>query len=291
MRTLCIATAFALLATPAAHAGSIIDSLMSGSGVNLGDCNSARCGFSVGKQKFVVKKSDVTSVIEGFDAGDKLNAAKAQLKARERAQAAEAVSQARAADRAAPPRPRETTVATRADDRPVEAPQTAPAVPPADPVAPLVPVDVAAAPVPAPAAKGPVATNEPAARDTAAASDPRSPVGEWITEGGEGRVRIRACGQALCGIISGVDPKETDIHNPDASKRNRPLLGTPVLIDMKPANSKRWEGEVYNAKNGKTYAANISLKSADVLRVEGCVFGGFFCGGENWTRAKDGSKG
>jgi len=89
-------------------------------------------------------------------------------------------------------------------------------------------------------------------------------------------VRIRACGQALCGVISSGDPKETDRHNPDASKRNRSLLGTPVLIDMKSVNSKRWEGEIYNAKNGKTYASNIMLKNPDVLRVEGCVFGGFF---------------
>jgi uncharacterized protein (DUF2147 family) len=104
-------------------------------------------------------------------------------------------------------------------------------------------------------------------------------------------VRIRACGQALCGVVSTAEPNETDRHNPDAAKRNRPLLGTPVLIDMKPVNGKLWEGEIYNAKNGKTYGSNISLKSPDVLRVEGCVFGGFFCGGQDWTRAKDGPQG
>ncbi len=255
MRTVCVATAFALLAGPAAHAGSIIDSLMSGD-VSIGDCNIERCDFSVGKQKFVVKKSDVTSAIEALDAGDKPTSAPAKRKAREQGQAADTALQARAPDRIAPSQQVDTPVAVAA---------------------------------PAPATKDTVAVNENAAQDGAA--DARSPIGEWITEGGEGRVRIRACGQALCGIISAGDPKETDIHNPDAGKRNRPLLGAPVLIDMKPAAGKRWEGEIYNAKNGKTYAANISLKNADVLRVEGCVFGGLFCGGENWSRAKDGSKG
>jgi hypothetical protein len=42
-------------------------------------------------------------------------------------------------------------------------------------------------------------------------------------------VPIRDCGQALCGVISSGDPKETDRHNPDAN--NQPLVGT-VLIDI-----------------------------------------------------------
>src|SRR5438128_776270 len=74
------------------------------------------------------------------------------------------------------------------------------------------------------------------------ASDPKSPVGEWITEDGAGHVRVRTCGEALCGVVSVADPNDTDRHNPDASKRNRPILGLPVLIDMKPAKSNRWEG-------------------------------------------------
>ena len=55
---------------------------------------------------------------------------------------------------------------------------------------------------------------------------------------------------------------------------------------MKPAAANRWEGEVYNAQNGKMYSANIALVSDDVLKIEGCVLGGLFCGGENWTRVQ-----
>src|SRR5262249_36117432 len=124
-----------------------------------------------------------------------------------------------------------------------------------------------------------------------AASDPKSPIGEWITEDGEGRVRIMPCGDALCGVVAGGNPNETDRQNPDPAKRNRPVDGMTVLIDMKPAKNDHWEGQIYNAKNGKTYTSNISLKSADVLRVEGCIFAGLFCGGQNWTRAKDARQG
>ena len=44
-----------------------------------------------------------------------------------------------------------------------------------------------------------------------------------------------------------------------------------------------WEGEVYNAKNGKTYDATMTLRNAEVLHIEGCAYG-VLCGGEDWQR-------
>jgi uncharacterized protein (DUF2147 family) len=302
MKTLYIAATCVLLAAPAAHAGSLIDQFLGGGGggLNVGDCNTDHCSFSVGRQKHVVRRSDFgAAAATGMEMGDKvMGGAKSQLKARAKgydtsvSERTVPSRQQPAVDRSddRPASRRDDTVASRKDtvkDAPVDA-VAAPAkdtvtkdiaitkdtaVPAEDKA-----VAVAAVPAPAPA-------------ETAASHDPKSPIGEWVTEDGEGRVRIRACGQALCGVVAAADPSETDRHNPDASKRNRPLLGTPVLIDMKSVNSKRWEGEIYNAKNGKTYASNIMLKSPDVLRVEGCVFGGFFCGGQDWVRAKDAPKG
>ena len=299
MRTLCIAATCVLLAAPAAHAGSIIDSFIGGrgGGLSIGDCNTDHCSFSVGKQKHVVRRSDFGSAATtGMEIGDKvMGAAKSQLKARAKG------FDTSVSERTAPSKQREQSVVDRSDDRPLShRDETATSTPAKDiPVAAPVKDTVVAkdtiiakdtvlpaeekadafAAVPAPAAQTPTSY------------DPKSPIGEWITEDGEGRVRIRACGEALCGVLSSGDPTDTDRHNPDVAKRNRPLLGTPVLIDMKSVNNKRWEGEIYNAKNGKTYASNIMLKSPDVLRVEGCVFGGFFCGGQDWVRAKEAPKG
>jgi uncharacterized protein (DUF2147 family) len=119
----------------------------------------------------------------------------------------------------------------------------------------------------------------------AAAAEPQ-PTGEWLTENGLAHIRIDNCDGALWGIISWEkEPGGTDSNNPNPAERNRPLLGSHVLLAMKPTPQGRWEGEVYNAENGKTYDANISLTSPDVLRIQGCVLG-FLCGGENWTRVK-----
>ena len=53
---------------------------------------------------------------------------------------------------------------------------------------------------------------------------------------------------------------------------------------MKQVTANKWQGEVYNAKNGRMYSASVTLVSDDVIKIEGCVLGGLLCGGENWTR-------
>jgi len=115
----------------------------------------------------------------------------------------------------------------------------------------------------------------------AAAADP---TGEWLVAEGTARIRIEPCGDALWGVISWSKEPGKDENNPDPAKRDRSIIGMPILLKMKKVESNRWDGEVYNAENGKTYTSRIGLVKDDVLRIEGCVLAGFFCGGENWTR-------
>ncbi len=112
----------------------------------------------------------------------------------------------------------------------------------------------------------------------------QSPLGEWRVKDGTADIRVVQCDGALWGVIAWTKtPPGTDDNNPDPALRGRSVLWMPILMNMQPADS-RWEGSVYNAENGQTYSSNISLVSPDVLKIEGCVFGGLICGGEDWTR-------
>jgi len=116
----------------------------------------------------------------------------------------------------------------------------------------------------------------------AAAADPS---GEWRVANGEATIRIDDCGGVLWGIVVWEKARgRVDSQNPDPAARTRATLGMPVLLAMRPTRPNLWEGEVYNAENGKTYASRLALTSPDLLRIEGCVLAGILCGGENWTR-------
>ena len=110
------------------------------------------------------------------------------------------------------------------------------------------------------------------------------PLGDWRVDDGTAHIRIANCSGTLWGVISWEKTPGIDSENPDPAKRNRPTLGMPILLAMKPANATKWEGEVYNAKNGKIYKASITALSNDNLKIEGCILGGIFCGGEKWTK-------
>jgi uncharacterized protein (DUF2147 family) len=110
------------------------------------------------------------------------------------------------------------------------------------------------------------------------------PTGDWRVADGVANVRVAQCNGDIWGVVSWETQPGHDSNNPDASKRNRPTLGMPILIDMKKkAGTDSWEGQVYNAKDGQTYSASITPTDADHLEIKGCVMG-FLCGGETWTR-------
>jgi uncharacterized protein (DUF2147 family) len=108
------------------------------------------------------------------------------------------------------------------------------------------------------------------------------PIGEWLVADGVAHIRVEKCGDQYWGVVSWEQQPGMDANNPDPAKRNRPTLGMPVLLGMKATQPNRWDGQIYNSENGKTYTGNISLTSQDVLRVEGCLL--IFCGGQDWTR-------
>ena len=111
------------------------------------------------------------------------------------------------------------------------------------------------------------------------------PTGDWQVAEGVANIRVAQCNGNMWGVVVWEkEPGGHDGNNPDASKKDRPTLGMPILLDMKKkAGADQWEGQVYNAKDGQTYSSTITPTDSDHMEIRGCVLG-FLCGGETWTR-------
>src|SRR2546429_7585372 len=111
------------------------------------------------------------------------------------------------------------------------------------------------------------------------------PTGDWRVADGVANIRVAECNGSMWGVVAWEKtPGGRDKNNPDVSKQNRPTWGMPILIDMKKRPGvDQWQGQVYNAKDGKFYSSTIRPIGSDQLEIQGCVLG-FLCGGETWTR-------
>ena len=172
-------------------------------------------------------------------------------------------------DVASDPAPVKSTPAPTPAPAPVQA--TAPQ--PAAPVATAAPVQTtvaSTAPVandvvpstPAPAAVAPPAP-PPAPVAAAPTPAPTTPLGIWATEENKGNVRIEECGKNLCGYAV--------------------KSGEKILINMRPTDTK-WTGRIHDPDSGRDYDSTMAMKGTNSLRVQGCAFGGMFCGGQTWKR-------
>ena len=106
--------------------------------------------------------------------------------------------------------------------------------------------------------------------------------GEWVTADRGAVVRIGRCGGTLCGRIVRILARgapTTDVRNPDASLRRRPLVGTAVLSGFSASGA---GGRAYDPKTGRSYRATLRLNGDGSLRVTGCVL--VVCRSQTWTR-------
>jgi hypothetical protein len=160
-----------------------------------------------------------------------------------------------------------------APSKPAPAPVQATVPQPAAPVATAAPTQTtvaSTAPVAndvTPTAPAPVAVAPPAPLPApvaaAPAPAPTTPLGIWATEENKGNVRIEECGKNLCGYAV--------------------KSGEKILINMRPTDTK-WTGRIHDPDSGRDYDSTMAMKGTNSLRVQGCAFGGMFCGGQTWKR-------
>ena len=115
--------------------------------------------------------------------------------------------------------------------------------------------------------------------------------GVWMSEDGRTKVRVTDCGGALCGRIvwlkEPIDPKtgkpRTDTLKPDASKRERPMLGLMVVHGLRPVGNDRWAGPIYHADEGMMIQVSLVVENEKHATMRGCVLK-VVCKSEHWTR-------
>lgn len=128
------------------------------------------------------------------------------------------------------------------------------------------------------------------------------PTGLWLTEGGRSVVNIADCApegqpqRVLCSkIIWLKEPFNKDgellrdKRNKDRDMQGRPILGMPILMNLRQVESNTWDGQVYNPEDGKVYRAQIIAETPKTLTVKGCakVLFNWICKSRTWERASN----
>ena len=162
------------------------------------------------------------------------------------------------------PAPVQATAPQPAPTYAAPAPAPTYAAPPPAPVAAAAPAPVEAAPAAAPAPAPVIAQPAPQPAPAQVAAAPATgPIGVWATEENKGNVRVEQCGANLCGYSEKTNER--------------------ILINMK-ADGNKWSGRIHDPDSGRNYDSTIAMKGPNAMRVQGCAFGGMFCGGQTWKR-------
>lgn len=100
--------------------------------------------------------------------------------------------------------------------------------------------------------------------------------GNWKSQPGDSgayiHVKISACGSKVCGKITKVVGKKSNV------------VGRSIIKNMKINGGGSYSGgTIWAPDKDKTYASKMEL-SGNKLKVSGCVAGGLICRGQTWTR-------
>jgi len=111
-------------------------------------------------------------------------------------------------------------------------------------------------------------------------------IGVWENPENKSHTEFYKCGDGLCAkIVKVVDGQKTDDKNPDAAKRNRPIVGLVIMQGAKKTGPATWSGQLYSRANGNTYSGTLTVKSKTAVDLSGCV-AAVFCSTTTFTRVK-----
>ncbi|SFJ33114.1 Uncharacterized conserved protein, DUF2147 family [Phyllobacterium sp. CL33Tsu] len=117
---------------------------------------------------------------------------------------------------------------------------------------------------------------------TAAMAEAQEIAGTYVNETGRTKVKISDCNSGVCGTIVWMNQPVNDINNPDASKRDRPVVGLQA-VSMKATGPGTYAGTLYDPETGKTYSGKAKV-AGNAVELSGCVLGGLICKSATWRR-------
>jgi uncharacterized protein (DUF2147 family) len=112
-------------------------------------------------------------------------------------------------------------------------------------------------------------------------------VGNWWTEGKEGKMRIEKTksGRYQVIISSGKDEDKKDVNNPDPKLRERKLKGIVIMWNLKFEDGEYVDGYCYNPRDGNTYRVKMKITGQNSLRIRGYLLIPLLGQSQDWVRA------
>jgi uncharacterized protein (DUF2147 family) len=121
-------------------------------------------------------------------------------------------------------------------------------------------------------------------------------LGEWWTEGREGRIKfIQARDGTFRGITMCCVPKVPspenpvkDMHNPNPALRDRATIGIVLIWKLNYDSDGEYNGGyLYNPRDGNTYRINIKIIDAETIKIRGYIAIPLLGQSQIWKRARD----
>jgi len=127
------------------------------------------------------------------------------------------------------------------------------------------------------AAASPPSQNAPRAKASAAKRQPYE--GVWRNARGTVQIETRRCGQGLCGKVVRAAAAADEAAGGE-------LVGTELFRNLERGDDGLWYGTVYVPDIGREVEGTIAQSGPDRLTATGCLFAGFGCKEQVWTRVR-----
>ena len=124
--------------------------------------------------------------------------------------------------------------------------------------------------------------------------------GIWLEEEGQSKIKIFSLETEKYGTMFGgriiwlAEPFteegeiKRDTKNPDPKLKNQKILGSIIMKSLTYESKKgHWSGgSIYDARNGKTYSVEITMKDNNTLNLRGYLGVSLIGRTTTWTRVK-----